>query len=151
MGAKILLLTENSQTMAKLEMCLSLHGHEILCVHKLTQAQDEIGSDSTIDLVIADMKLSWGESFDLLKQIRADHLRNSTPFIFLCDSEGELTDAARKAAAIHDCNKFLFLNEFEPHRFRYEIEALLPEQMVSKERPTPMPEKPSEQASPEAP
>ena len=130
MGAKILLLTENPENMAKIEMALGVHQHEITPTTRFAQAFDALDEDSTIDMIICDAKLSWGDSFDLLKKVRADHLLSSLPFIFLCTSQAELTTTFKAAAAIYGPDKFLFMDEFEPHRFRYEVEALLPEQIV---------------------
>lgn len=135
MAAKILLLTEDSRNMAKLEMALSQHGHIVLPAEKMAQALDMIDADKTVDMIVADLKLSWHDSFELLKRVRADHLLSDIPYVFLYSSGFEFTEPLRKAAAIYGCDKALNMDEFEPHRFRYELEALLPEQIASPNPP----------------
>jgi DNA-binding response OmpR family regulator len=131
MGAKILLITADSENMAKIEMSLSPRGHEVIPANKLSDAAHLIENDSTIDLVICDLIFPLDDGFELLKQIRADHLRSSTPFIFLVPEEELLTDSLRRAAGILGADKFIFMDSFDPHRMRCEVEALLPEQTSS--------------------
>ncbi len=131
MGAKILLATADSANMAKLEMALGPRGHQVDSVRSLTEAFNALEADATYDAVICDLLWAIGDSFELLQHTRADHLRNTIAFIFLVEEQGLLTESLRKVAAIHGADKFIFMDEFDAHRIRCEIEALLPEQIAS--------------------
>ena len=131
MAAKILLVTESTDNMAKLEMSLSPYGHEVIPVADLPSAYHMLENDSTIDLVLCDLNARTGDSFEFLKQIRADHVRADMPFIFIVDEQHLLTDNIYKAAAIHGTDKFIFMDEFHPHKVRCAIEAELPPQLSS--------------------
>ncbi|HEY9789940.1 MAG TPA: response regulator [Candidatus Obscuribacterales bacterium] len=128
MGAKILVVASDTENMARLEMSLSPRGHEVVLCNKLSDAQTVLDNDTTIDLIICDLIFPVGDSFDLLKEVRADHAQGDMPFIFLVEAESLLTDNLRKAAAILGADKFIFMDNFDAHRVRCEIEALLPEQ-----------------------
>jgi CheY-like chemotaxis protein len=136
MGAKILLVTADADSMARLEMSLSPHGHQVLLANKLTDAEHILENDTTIDLIICDLIFPQGDSFDLLRRVRADHAQGNMPFIFVVTEEALLTDSLRKAAGILGADKFVFLDKLDAHRLRGEIEALLPQQTIGGIPPT---------------
>ncbi|GIJ54543.1 response regulator [Virgisporangium aurantiacum] len=119
MGARILIVEDNPQSLELMSYLLGAHGYEVCCAATGATAVDAGGS-VTVDLVLLDLQLPDIDGYQVLRELRA---RGTAVKIIAVTAVAMVGDRERTLAAGFD---HYIPKPINPRTFVGEVEAWLP-------------------------